>query len=216
MTYDRRADRLIGIVAGAVVVLAILAGLAWALTRGSDEEGVDATRGPLSEDCELVVRQATLALRGPAIARLADAGATVAAVAPASNLGDGAAALPLADAASVDCPLATGRIATDGGLRFDVAGQASEITGVVVDFDEAMLRADVRSADFAGRIAMPFETGSVEALDRGEEVVYVLPVNVLSSEAGTLDDALQKAALSQGDLATDSTLTIVGAKVPAA
>ena len=37
-------------------------------------------------------------------------------------------------------------------------------------------------------------------------------MNLLSGDAGTLEDALQKAALSEGGLSSDATLTLVVAR----
>ena len=218
MRYDLRADQLIGIIAGAVMVLALVAGVAWGLTRDDADDpaaGADTTAsGPIDDRCAHEVQRATLAMRAAAVDRLTSSGATIAALPPGGDLGRGAATVPVDSATTINCGLTTGRIVTDGGLRFDVAGQATDITDLVVDFDSQTMGAETRSPGFDGVVSSAIDTTAVDGLDRGGEVVYVIPINLLSNEAGTLDDALQKAALSDGSLPTDATLTIVGAKRP--
>lgn len=218
MRYDRRADRLIGIVAGAVMVLVLVAGVAWGLTRDDADDpaslAAPPASGPIDDRCALDVKRATVAMRAGAVDRLTSSGATIAALPPAGDVGRGAATVPVESAAMTNCALTTGRVIMDGGLRFDVAGQATEITDLVVDFDSQTIGAETRSPGFDGTVSSVIDTSAVEGLDRGGEVMYVIPVNLLSNEAGTLDDALQKAVLSDGDLPTDATLTIVGAKRP--
>ncbi len=218
MRYDRRADRLIGIIAGAAVVLALVAGVAWGLARDDADDPAaraDTTAsGPIDDRCALEVQRATLAMRAGAVDRLTSSGATIAALPPGGDLGKGAATVPVDSATMISCRLTTGRIVTDGGLRFDVAGQATDITDLVVDFDSQTVVAETRSPGFEGVVSSVIDTGAIDGLDRGGEVMYIIPISLLSNEAGTLDDALQKAVLSDGTLPTDATLTIVGAKRP--
>jgi hypothetical protein len=216
MRYGHRADRLIGIVAGGVVLLAIIGAVVWGLARDDPEAeaAAEPARGPVTEACDLDVRRATLALRAGAADRIEASGASIVALPPAVEIGRGAASLPISNAAAVNCPLTTGRVSTEGGFRLDVAGQATEITGLVIDFDSQTMAVETRSPGFDSTVSSVIDTAAVDGLDRGSEVVYVMAVNLLSNDAGTLDDALQKATLSDGDLPSDATLTLVAAKTP--
>lgn len=215
MRYDRRADRLIGLVAAAVIVLAAIGGVAWGLTRDDSADAAsapDPASGPVADaSCTLDVRDAVLAVRDEAAGRLAGSGATITALPPAADLGGGEAGLPVEDAAMVNCPLTTGRLSLRGGLRFDVAGRATEVTDLVLDFDSGTAAVATTSPGFDGTVSSVFDSTTVEVREADDEVVYVVPVDLLSNEAGTLDDALQKAAMSEGGLPSDSTLTIVAA-----
>lgn len=213
MNYDRRADRLIGLVAAAAIVVAVIAGVAWSLTGDDSADSasaLDAPEGPVADaSCALDVSDVVLAVRDEAAGRLAASGATVTALPPAADLGDGEAGLPVENAAMINCPLTTGRLSLRGGLRFDVAGRATEITDLVLDFDSQTAAVATSSPGFDGTVSDVIDSAAIEVREGDDEVVYVIPVNLLSNEAGTLDDALQKAAMSEGGLPSDSTLTIV-------
>lgn len=220
-----KGDLAIIAVALMAILVVLIAGTLMLVNGGSESTVAEATEavttdasqgsaivGPIDEDCDLVIRSASLAVRAGAWDRLVDAGAAVDAVAPAADIGRGSASLAIRDASGLNCRLSEGVLATEGGLRFTVGGKSVTVNGLEFDMAEGELTADVASPDFSDRVRLDAAIGELGSLDRGDEIVYVLPVNLLSNDAGTLEDALQKATLSEGGLSSDGTLTLIAAR----